>query len=456
MTKEKQGKGILQKILTGLLTLAMVFTMLNLPMFAQTVKAEDQVKIELTYLYVNTAGENSLYVDTQYVPAGTTWGDFFDSYQKCYSNGTIADANADNEWEMSIQGLGYSDESVLDTVEITNYNQYSDCAAVTFYGYPSTYKKAYFAFEYYEGDVLADSGNGWEFFMPASYSFASDEAIAFVGRNIGIYSYIAELCNTPGAAVTVEGLRDSAGVEGMMDGYLVNITVSNDADDSGDSGNTNDSDNSGDSGNTNDADNTGDSSNQNDADNTGNSGNTNDSGQSMNRIFAEGNGDISVVGAEAYIPSGAKFASAELTSGDVYNRAAQIVSQKISGATGFRIFDMNLVDASNVAIHQLNGYINVTLPIPDGLSADNGKRLVTYRIEEDGSLTKCDTATSNGYLTFATNHFSTYVIVEEASATAQTAPKTGEDNTVFIWSLIALAAGVCSVFMMKKRMICTK
>lgn len=417
MTKEKQEKGILQKILTGLLTLAMVFTMLNLPMFAQTVKAEDQVKIELTYLYVNTAGENSLYVDTQYVPAGTTWGDFFDSYQKCYSNGTIADANADNEWEMSIQGLGYSDESVLDTVEITNYNQYSDCAAVTFYGYPSTYKKAYFAFEYYEGDVLADSGNGWEFLMPASYSFASDEAIAFVGRNIGIYSYIAELCNTLGVAVTVEGLRDAAGAEGMMDGYLVNITVSNDADNSGDSGNAN------------------------------------DSGQNMRRIFAEGNGDISIVGAEDYIPSGAKFTSTELASGDIYNQAAQIVSQKISGATGFRVFDMNLVDASNVAIHQLKGYINVTLPIPDGLSADNGKRLVTYRIEEDGSLTKCDTATSNGYLTFATNHFSTYVIVEEAAATS---PKTGEDNVVFIWSLIALAAGVSGIFMMKKRRVCTR
>lgn len=417
MTKEKQEKGILQKILTGLLTLAMVFTMLNLPMFAQTVKAEDQVKIELTYLYVNTAGENSLYVDTQYVPAGTTWGDFFDSYQKCYSNGTIADANADNEWEMSIQGLGYSDESVLDTVEITNYNQYSDCAAVTFCGYPSTYKKAYFAFEYYEGDVLVDSGNGWEFFMPASYSFASDEAIAFVGRNIGIYSYIAELCNTPGAAVTVEGLRDAAGAEGMMDGYLVNITVSNDADNSGDSGNAN------------------------------------DSGQNMRRIFAEGNGDISIVGAEDYIPSGAKFTSTELMSGDIYNQAAQIVSQKISGATGFRVFDMNLVDASNVAIHQLKGYINVTLPIPDGLSADNGKRLVTYRIEEDGSLTKCDTATSNGYLTFATNHFSTYVIVEEEAATS---PKTGEDNVVFIWSLIALAAGASGIFMMKKRRVCTR
>ncbi len=431
MKKEKQGKGILQKIFTGLLTLAMVVTMLNLPMFAQTVKAEEQVKIEITYLYVNTAGENSLYVDTQYVPAGTTWENFFENYQKCYSNGTITDADANNGWEMSVQNVmcdeedSYSYYNMFTKFDVvTNFNQYSDCAYVTFYGYPSTYKHAYFSFEYYENEECVDSGTGWEILIPANYSFASNEAIAFVDRNKEIYSYVAELCNTPGASVVVEGAYDASGDEMRVDGYNVKITVSAS---SNDSGNANDSGNS-------------------------NSG-TSDTEQGMRRIFAEGNGEISIVGAEDYIPLGAKFTSTELISGDVYNQAAQIVSQKISGARGFKVFDMNLADASNVAIHQLKGYINVTLPIPEGLSVDNGKRLVTYRMEEDGSLTKCDTAASNGYLTFATNHFSTYIIVEEAAATS---PKTGEGSTVFIWSLIALAAGVSSVLVMKKRTVCTE
>ena len=399
--------------------------MLNLPMFAQTVKAEEQVKINIEYVYVNADGENSYYLDTQYVPVGTTWGSFFDNYQRCYSSGIITDADANNEWDMYVQNMLCGEEEnsyynlITKSEEITTFNQYSDSAYVTFYGYPSTYKYAYFGFEYYENDELLDSGTGWTILIPEAYGFASDEAIAFVDRNKGIYSFIAELCNAPGVSVSVEG--DYEGTDGRWDGYYLKITGSGS---SNASGNDSGSDNG-----------------------------PSESGQNMRRVFAEGNVDISIVGVEDYIPSGAKFTSTELTSGDVYNQAAQIVSQKISGATGFKVFDMNLADASNVAIHQLKGYINVTLPIPEGLSADNGKRLVTYRMEEDGSLTKCDTAASNGYLTFATNHFSTYIIVEEA---ASTSPKTGEGSTVFIWSLIALAAGVSSVFVMKKRIVCMK
>lgn len=439
MTKEKQGKGVLQKILTGLLTLAMVFTMLNLPMFAQIVKAEDQVQIVIEYVYVNANGENSYYIDTQYVPVGTTWGSFIDNYQRCYSSGIITDADANNEWDMYVQNMECGEEEdsyynrVIKSEEITNFNQYSDSAYVTFYGYPSTYKYAYFGFEYYKNDELLDSGTGWTILIPEAYGFASDEAIAFVDRNKGIYSYIAELCNTPGVSVSVEG--DHEGTDGRWDGYYLKITSS---DSSNASGNDNASSNA--SGN-----------------DSGSDNGSSESGQNMRRVSAEGNADISIVGAEDCIPSGAKFTSTELTSGDVYDQAAKIISEKISGATGFRVFDMNLVDESDVAIHQLNGYINVILPIPAGLSADGGKKLTVYRIEEDGSLTKCDTAVNDGYLTFAANHFSTYVIVEEAAAaTTATSPKTGEGNMVFIWSLLALAAGGGIVLFMKKRTTCTK
>ena len=54
------------------IVLTLAAAMLGLPMFTQTVKAEDRVKVKLTYVYVNIAGDNSLYVDTQYVLAGTT------------------------------------------------------------------------------------------------------------------------------------------------------------------------------------------------------------------------------------------------------------------------------------------------------------------------------------------------------------------------------------------------
>lgn len=445
MTKEKQkedfamkpeAKGDLQKCLSGLRTLALALVLMCLPMFAQTVRAEEQIKIELTYLYVNEAGDNSLYVDTQYVPAGTTWGDFFSSYQPCYGSGTITDSNAGNEWEVSVQNVTYANETDCYANEIKNFNQYMDCALVTYYGLPSTYKHAFLSYEYYENDVCVDSGTGWDLLMPASYAYGSAEALAYVERNRSIYSFIEEYCRKEGASVSLEAPFEPT--DGRWDGYNVRISLSAASVSNGSEG-------------------------SNEAGGTENtvepkeSTYTADSGLAMRRIAAEENSAIAIDGALDYLPAGAKFTSVQLTDGDTYHLVSELVSQKISGATGLRVFKMNLLDASNGAIHQLEGYINVTLPIPEGLSASDGKLLVVYRVEEDGTLTKCDTATSGGYLTFATNHFSTYVIVEEtttntsATTGAITSPKTGEESNIFIFGVIALAAGTGCICLSRKK-----
>lgn len=418
MKPQTQRKGVLQKLLAGLMMLTLAFAMMWLPMFTQTVNAEEQIKIELTYIYVNSAGDNSIYVDTQYVPAGTTWGSFFDNYQKCYSNGTLTDANAENQWEEVIQNGRYSDETVASPNEITNFNQYTDHANVTFYGFPSTYKHGAVSFEYYENEECVDSGTGWDLLLPSSYTYGSAEAIAYVERNKSIHSYIEEYCRKEGATVSIEA--PSAPFEGGWDIYNVKIVVST-TPASADSGNSNEESASA---------------------NTTESTYTSDAGQAMRRIAADGNSTIAIDGATEYLPAGVKFASAQLTSGDTYNFVSQLVSQKISGATGFRVFEMNLTDASGAAVHQLNGFINVTLPIPEGLSVSDGKRLVVYRIEDDGTLTRCETATRDGYLTFATNHFSTYVIVEEAAVTS---PKTGDRNIGFLWGVAAVICGMCFI-----------
>lgn len=425
MKPQAQRKGVLQKLLAGLLMLTLAFAMMCLPMSAQTVNAEEQIRIELTYIYVNSAGDNSIYVDTQYVPAGTTWGDFFENYQRCYSNGTLTDANAEDQWEASIQHVMYQHETDCYSNEIKNFNQYTDCADVTFYGYPpSTYKYAFLSFEYYENGEIVDSGTGWEFFIPSAYTYGSAEAIAYVERNKSIHSYIEEYCRKEGATVSIEAPFEPT--EGRWDGYNVKIIVSTTpaSDDSGASNEGSGSDSV--------TDTSGSA-------NTTESTYTSDAGQAMRRIAADGNSTIAIDGATEYLPAGVKFASAQLTSGDTYNFVSELVSQKISGATGFRVFEMNLTDASGAAVHQLNGFINVTLPIPEGLSASDGKRLVVYRIEDDGTLTRCETATRDGYLTFATNHFSTYVIVEEAAVTS---PKTGDRNIGFLWGVAAVVCGM--------------
>lgn len=429
--QEKKG---LQKFLLAFIVLALAVAMMGLPMFTQTVKAEEQVKVEVTYIYVNANGDNNLYVDIQYVPVGTTWGDFFAGYQKCYNSGVIADANPKNQWKQSVQNVTYQKDTDCYADEIKNFNQYTDCALVTLRGLPANYEEIGVSFEYYENGECVDSGTGWDLLMPSAYAFGSEEAINYIARNKSIHSFIEEYCNRPGVVVEIEAYYESTD-DKRIDLYNVKITASAEA-------SSNDFGSEADSGS---------------AESyaapavAAESTYTSETGEAMRRIAAEGNATVAIDGAQEYLPAGSKFACVQLTSGDAYTRASEIVSKKVSGMTAFKVFEMNLADASNAAIHQLKGYINVTLPIPEGLSASDGKLLMVYRIEDDGTLTRCETATKNGYLTFATNHFSTYVIVEQSAITS---PKTGEESAAFIVGMLAVTAGAAgSVYFRKKRIV---
>ena len=93
----------------GMFTVFMTFcfAVLCLLGFGQTAKAEEQKEIQIEYIYVNAAGENSYYEEVQYMPAGSTWGDFFPSYVTAYENGKITDADAGNQWKMSVGNITY-------------------------------------------------------------------------------------------------------------------------------------------------------------------------------------------------------------------------------------------------------------------------------------------------------------------------------------------------------------
>lgn len=436
MSKRTSEKGIAGKLLICMAALALI--LVCMPMSAQTVSAEEQVKIELTYLYVNTAGDTSLYVDTQYVPAGTTWSDFFNSYQTCYTNGVINDADAGNTWTKSIQSatyIDYNDESLYaDTIQPL----YADFAYVTFYGKPSTYKPVYVPFTYFVDDEYMDSGIGGYYFVPVSCVSGSDESLIYAEKARHLYTFFDEYCSQPGASITWE-LTPASDAD-TMDCYYLKIFVSSSAADT--------------STNTGTDTNTGTGTNSTDNSSTSNpspeTSYTTDSGEVYRRIAAEGNVAAALDGVQDFIPSGSRFTSTQLTAGDAYARAAALVAQKIGTGTNFIVYEMNLSDASNTAIHQLNGYVNVTFPIPDGFSASNGKLLIVYRVEDDGTLTRCDTATANGCLTFSTNHFSTYVLVEQTGAVS---PKTGDVNTSLLL-IFAAAAVVCSMCFAKKSLLC--
>ena len=171
-------------------------------------------------------------------------------------------------------------------------------------------------------------------------------------------------------------------------------------------------------------------------------------GEEVRMVTVKGNSNVYVIGNPDYIPTGASFSSTAVTAGEVYTNAAAAVENKYGKAADFRVFEMNLTDASNKAITQLAGYINVTLPIPTGMATEEGETIRAYRLESNGKLTKLDTAVANGQVTFATNHFSTYVLVEE---NAMMSPKTGDNFAVMPVVLLAVVAA--GVVLIKKKTI---
>ena len=127
--------------------------------------------------------------------------------------------------------------------------------------------------------------------------------------------------------------------------------------------------------------------------------------------------------ADGVLPTGATIAAATVTSGAAYEKAVEVIKAQVSGLGEYSVMEINLTDAANTQVHQLNGYVQVTVPMPANITVKEGKAIVVYRLEDDGTLTRCDTTVENGVITFKTNHFSTYIVAEE-DVTAVTSPKT--------------------------------
>ena len=168
-------------------------------------------------------------------------------------------------------------------------------------------------------------------------------------------------------------------------------------------------------------------------------------GQEVRMITTDSDSEVYVIGHPDLVPTGATFASEQQTSGDIYDSAAAVVKTKI-GNVPFLVFEMNLTNAAGQAIDQLKGYINVTLPIPEDMELAANETIRVYRVE-NGKLYKCDTAVANGQVTFATNHFSTYILVKQNIALS---PKTGDVSMMPVVAMI-LAMGAAVVVYNKKR-----
>jgi hypothetical protein len=84
-------------------------------------------------------------------------------------------------------------------------------------------------------------------------------------------------------------------------------------------------------------------------------------------------------------------------------------------------------DGDTVTLHELNGNVKVRIPydLPGGTASDH---IVVCYIADNGAVTCLNATYSDGYVTFTTDHFSTFVIgtssyeltVEESADTKET------------------------------------
>ncbi len=100
----------------------------------------------------------------------------------------------------------------------------------------------------------------------------------------------------------------------------------------------------------------------------------------------------------------------------------------LTNTNKFYAYDITL--KSNGVKIQPNGKVKISIPIPEGMETSN---LVVYRVE-DNKLIKYEVTVeeieSVKYATFETDHFSTYVLAEVATADNQEENNTAtEENT---------------------------
>ncbi len=154
-------------------------------------------------------------------------------------------------------------------------------------------------------------------------------------------------------------------------------------------------------------------------------------GKETRTIKASEGSPVSVSGDLNVIPSGAKFETAAVDkSSATYAVAVEAVKNStVVKSKQYEVLELNLSDGAGTAIHQLGGYVEVAIPLSQVYDRQlaSGRTITVYRVEDDGTLTKCETsvelsADGTRSIVFKTNHFSTYIFVEEVA----TSPKTGE------------------------------
>lgn len=153
------------------------------------------------------------------------------------------------------------------------------------------------------------------------------------------------------------------------------------------------------------------------------------------------------------IPANTTISVTEITSGAIFDK----IKNTLVEIKNFKSYDITLkLNDTNI---QPSEKVKISIPIPVGFDAS---RLVVYRFEEDGTKTEYQVTVANGFATFETDHFSTYILGETSKISNETQnsadknveetttenndtklPQAGEDTNPFArWLSIVIALGI--------------
>ncbi len=123
-----------------------------------------------------------------------------------------------------------------------------------------------------------------------------------------------------------------------------------------------------------------------------------------------------VISNSAIVPANYTVETEIYQSGSIYDSAVN-AALSTYGTSNVVVVDMTLKDNSNTPVTQLSDYVDVRVDIPGNYTIQPGNTIIVYYLNDNGTLEKCETAyysddPNNRYVTFQTNHFSVYVLVE--------------------------------------------
>lgn len=164
----------------------------------------------------------------------------------------------------------------------------------------------------------------------------------------------------------------------------------------------------------------------------------------------EADDSAKIVDDNKVLPEGAALRAILLEEGNTFTATKTLVESKLKDIKNLAIYDITLVNSKGVLIEQLDKSIKVTLDIPFAVAA--GNTINVFRADGD-KLVQCTASISGNKLSFETDHFSTYVFVEQKKeevvippADGTNVPKTGDSTNVLPYlTLLLFGAGVFMV-----------